>query len=111
MGYINFFTMKSVKRTIQRLNDLEAKIDEASYLLKKTCSEMDIIISDIESDYEFVELMERDKLRGGNSSVLRAKLAIEEVNDIAMLKINLLEETRLLLIMALTSYLKIIDND
>ena len=103
--------MKSVKRTIQRLNDLEAKIDEATYLLKKICSEMDIIISDIESDYEFVELMESDKLRGGNSSVLQAKLAIEEVNDIAMLKIDLLEEKRLLLIMALTSYLKITDND
>ena len=45
--------MKSVKRTIQRLNDLEASIDEAAYLLKKVCSEMEIIISDIESDYEW----------------------------------------------------------
>lgn len=103
--------MKSVKRTIQRLNDLDASIDEAAYLLKKVCSEMEIIISDIESDYEFVELMERGKLRGGNSSVLQAKLAVEEVNDNAQFKINLLEEKRLLLIMALTSYLKITDND
>ena len=61
--------MKSVKRIIQRLNDLEASIDEATYLLKKVCSEMEIIISDIECDYDFVELMERGKLRGGNSSV------------------------------------------
>ena len=64
--------MKSVKRTIQRRNDLEATIDKASYLLKKVCGEMEIIISDIESDYEFVELMERGKLKGGNSSVLHA---------------------------------------
>lgn len=100
--------MKSVKRTIKRLNDIEEAIDEASFLLDKACGEMELVIRDVESDLDFVELMESGRLRGGKNSILEATHAIEEVKENAQFKISQLEEKRLLLIMALESYRKIL---